>query len=158
VLFGGIVVAYLLGYSAWRYWEGGYSYGPRFLLPCLPLAMIVAAHYLDQQPNRTLVWSLAILGAVVQVLGVVVSYVWVLLDWERAGIIADLRPGWLSQHSSISTHLLYLLHGRHIDLWFATVYRTSGLAGVLLTLAIPLLLFAASLRLLVTSRVLRAIS
>ncbi|MBX3001613.1 MAG: hypothetical protein KF893_24030 [Caldilineaceae bacterium] len=39
----GIALIYLVLYAKWYMWHGGYSWGPRFLVPALPFVMLITA-------------------------------------------------------------------------------------------------------------------
>jgi hypothetical protein len=39
----GIALIYLVLYARWYMWHGGYSWGPRFLVPILPFVMLISA-------------------------------------------------------------------------------------------------------------------
>ncbi len=65
------IVALLL-YARFQHWAGDGSYGPRYLVPLLPLAFLPVAFALDHAgaARRRLAWGLAILGLLVQIGGV----------------------------------------------------------------------------------------
>jgi hypothetical protein len=75
VLCGALVVSNLMLAGAWHSWVGGWSWGPRLLVPAIPLWLLPAAFWLDHRRTRawfavaTLV-TLASIG--VQVPGVLV--------------------------------------------------------------------------------------
>lgn len=62
----------LLLYARFQHWAGDGSYGPRYLVPLLPLAFLPVAFALDptRAARRRLAWVLALLGLVVQIGGV----------------------------------------------------------------------------------------
>ncbi len=57
-----LVITNLLLYSAWWAWEGGDSWGPRFLLPMIPISMIPFATILHQRLLKTAVIILFVAG------------------------------------------------------------------------------------------------
>lgn len=76
ILCGAIVVSNLILAGAWHSWEGGWSWGPRLLVPTIPLWLLPAAFWLDQRPPRAwfAVATLVILSSImVQVPGVLVK-------------------------------------------------------------------------------------
>src|ERR1019366_8265121 len=105
------IAAYLLLYSAWRGWWGGYCYGPRFftdVLPVLALCAIPTAERLWRRTTgRALVVVLAVYGALVQGIGVYCDdnswnalpdsvdhtpeRVW---DWSDPQILRAAHAGW----------------------------------------------------------------
>jgi hypothetical protein len=52
-------LGYLLFHSAYTYWEGGWSWGPRLLLPALPFILLPAAAVLSRKV-RSQVFELAL--------------------------------------------------------------------------------------------------
>lgn len=66
----------LLGYSTFEHWAGDGSFGPRYLIPLLPLAFVPVAFALDRAGGlrRWLAGALAIAGLVVQLGGVAVYF------------------------------------------------------------------------------------
>lgn len=45
------VIGFYVTHSMWREWEGGWSFGPRLLVPILPIIGVLAAQYLDRFPR-----------------------------------------------------------------------------------------------------------
>jgi hypothetical protein len=65
---GASCVLYLLVYAKWHTWHGGYCWGPRFLVPVLPLMALLAIPAVASWPR--LFGSLAALGVGVNLIGV----------------------------------------------------------------------------------------
>jgi hypothetical protein len=148
LLFLGITAGYLVVYSTFGYWAGGWSYGPRYLLPIVPFLTIPAAYVLGTGRRRILVALLTALGIVVQILGVAVNYSDVYSEW----VAAKLSPWdaflFIPDISAIPTHLRALAAGRHVDLRLLWVYQQFGLGVFLATLSLPLVALASSAALL----------
>jgi hypothetical protein len=75
----GIGAAWATGlalYAGFEHWAGDGSFGPRYLLPLLPLAMLAAAFALAGAPRarRRVAWALALAGTLVQVGGVFIYF------------------------------------------------------------------------------------
>lgn len=45
VFVGGVALTWLVVYAKWSAWEGGWCWGPRFLLPVMPLLLLPAASF-----------------------------------------------------------------------------------------------------------------
>lgn len=73
-----LILTQLASYAAWWSWHGGITWGPRFLLPILPLAALLLAPVVERAYSaHRLRWTLAalvILSIVVQLLGALYSY------------------------------------------------------------------------------------
>jgi hypothetical protein len=76
VLFGGFVLVFLLFYATLRDWEGGRSYGPRYLVPTLPYFCIALGQWFGDASRRSarLLLAIAMLSVLVQLPGVVVDF------------------------------------------------------------------------------------
>ena len=148
LLFGAIVFSFLLFYSSYEHWAGGWAWGPRFLLPIVPLLTIPVAHLLESRRGLLVATAFCLLGLGVQILGTVenVSYVtWA--HWMPGGqwnenFLFDPRI------SPVPTHLKDLLRNRSVDLWLLHVRHEFGSSAMLLTLAVPASLLAAAMLLL----------
>jgi hypothetical protein len=102
-----VPAAHVLVVARWSWWEGGAAWGPRLLLPVLPLICAPAVH----APRRAAVAALAV-GAAVNVLGVLlapgswIGYVELLhppadASWPAAG---PVRVSTIPALSPISGH------------------------------------------------------
>jgi hypothetical protein len=76
----GVVFAWIAGlllYSRFQHWAGDGSFGPRYLMPLLPLAMIPVAFFLHARAGRgtrALAGLLAVAGFLIQIGGVAVYF------------------------------------------------------------------------------------
>jgi hypothetical protein len=77
----GLTLLYVLIYGKWYMWHGGYSWGPRFLVPTLPFLTLLTGPVWEQVAQRTapvwariLVWLLFLVSMGVQWLGMLVPY------------------------------------------------------------------------------------
>ncbi|MCO5167034.1 MAG: hypothetical protein M9894_11785 [Planctomycetes bacterium] len=62
----------LLFFASYFYWEGGYAFGPRHLLPVVPLLLLPLA--CGPAPRRAALGAVVAIGVTVQALGVTVSF------------------------------------------------------------------------------------
>jgi 4-amino-4-deoxy-L-arabinose transferase-like glycosyltransferase len=73
-----LIVTQLASYASWWSWHGGITWGPRFLLPILPLAALLLAPVVERadhaRPLRWVLGVLVILSVGVQLLGALYSY------------------------------------------------------------------------------------
>jgi hypothetical protein len=76
-LFAGLWLSFLVLYAPYKYWTGGFNWGPRFLLPVVPLGIIPAAAMLEG-PRPCLAKlafaGLFLLGLIVQVPAILVDH------------------------------------------------------------------------------------
>jgi hypothetical protein len=76
VFFMSVFVIYILPTSMWWSWEGGTSWGPRLLLPIVPLFVVSAAMLLDEVKSSVIPFATCVvIGVGVNLLGVLVSIV-----------------------------------------------------------------------------------
>ncbi|MFN8498238.1 MAG: phospholipid carrier-dependent glycosyltransferase [Anaerolineae bacterium] len=145
ILFLSIFAVYLLVFSSYLYWHGGWSYGPRYLLAPLPLLMIPLAYVFRRSWRLVILAALVAFGVVVQVAGVAINLNEVYFDWLRMGLAPEDAYLYVPQISAIPTHIQNLLAGRYIDLWIVWVYQGFGAGVALLTAAVPLTLLGIAL-------------
>lgn len=79
LVIAGSALLYVLVYAKWYLWSGGYAWGPRFLVPIVPLLALLVAPLLepDARPQpappggwRGLLWFTGLLGFLVNGIGV----------------------------------------------------------------------------------------
>lgn len=64
VLCAALVIENLLISSAWHSWGGGWSWGPRLLVPLIPIWLLPAAMWFNARRSRPMVWVLAVFAAI----------------------------------------------------------------------------------------------
>ena len=67
-------VAALVFYAAYIFPEGGYSHGPRHLVPLIPLLLLPAVSPVGAAPSRRALLATGVAGAAIAVLAVTLSY------------------------------------------------------------------------------------
>jgi hypothetical protein len=70
ILLGSVVGLYLLVHSAYNHWHGSGAWGPRLILPIVPLLILPAAEWFQRPPHRA--WGRLVLALLV-VMGFVVQ-------------------------------------------------------------------------------------
>ncbi len=99
--------------------------------------------------------ALAGFGAVIQVLGSVVNVSYVYWQWQEMDLIPANAFLFQPDISAIPMHFKDLLAGLNVDLWLGWVYHQFGPGLLLLTLLVPIVLFACSAILLFDLNVVR---
>lgn len=75
-LIGSLIILNLIVSGAWHSWIGGWAWGPRLLVPTLPLWLLPAGFFLESIKSRAVFWSTALLvivSVIAQVPGVLVK-------------------------------------------------------------------------------------
>lgn len=151
-------LVYLFFYARYTQWEGGYCYGPRYLVPVLALLCLSLGPMLgDASPGiRKAAVALLIAGFFVQAVGISTSF----LEDQANGSYYDQLWNYRLSYSPLVSMSRKLLHyaaspvpapiGRGFDRWFvflakAGVSRGTIAGGVLLQLS-GLLFFGWRLR------------
>lgn len=94
ILFTLLIVPRLIFFSVWTGWSGGWCWGPRYLLPTLPLLMISAVEVLrtaDRTPYRMIVRYVAVVLAVVSLVLNFLSLAIQEQAWQEVLATASLR-------------------------------------------------------------------
>ena len=157
LLFLALTVTYLLFYSSFVDWMGGWSYGPRYLFLLLPYLMLPAAYAFEDR--RAIVWAviLGLAGAGLQILGLAVNISYMHWDWLRMNLNPAEAFVYVPRLSAIPAHLSALLAGRYIDLWLVWIWQQFEFGIFLLTLAASLALAALGLHLITNGQVWRTL-
>jgi len=146
-------VSYILLYGKWYMWHGGYSWGPRFLVPIVPFCALLVGPAWDRMmaarqgglPMRVGAWLLLALSIIVQWLGLLAPF-GLVQDWLAAVVTPLFAPETFTQvaYSPLVNQWRYLT-AEHIHLawWRATL--TTGtidwqgialpIVGILVSLA-----------------------
>ncbi|MGQ9458346.1 MAG: hypothetical protein ACUVS5_08690 [Anaerolineae bacterium] len=137
-LWAGVVGVYLLLYGKWFMWHGGYAWGPRFLVPVVPLALLGLAPWMEGGHGR-LGWALfgavVALSLAVAVLGTSVHFALVQEELLREGLpLFSLETFFDPRYSPLLRQWRYLIP-THLDLVWAQAVGWRGVGALLLTLA-----------------------
>jgi len=127
----GIVLALLVNNALWSSWWGSWSWGPRLLVPALPLLAVPAAiGACSLEPSRR-VWLplLLLLGGVI---------------WAVPGAVTDLLTGYGAAHDSPGRSwaltgyppLWALVHGGSVDVLWFRLAPASGYLSLLVPAAL----------------------
>jgi hypothetical protein len=134
VLAGFTPIAYLLFYARYTQWEGGYCFGPRYLVPVMPLLALGLGPVLSEcRPGiRRLAIGLFVFGLLVQAVGMSTSF----LEDQAGGRYYDQHWNYQMGYSPLGSQSELLVHyittvapapiGRGFDRWFVFL----GKAGV----------------------------
>ena len=121
VLCGGVLIGNLILAGAWHSWQGGWSWGPRLLVPAIPLWLLPAGFWFARRQSRAAFWTFVLLTAIsiiAQIPGVLVR------DQE----IHDIKENMLTTEEQRVAPSDYVAAGillRHKLVVRNEVYRTS---------------------------------
>jgi hypothetical protein len=120
LLFVGVLLGYLLFHSSHTYWEGGWCWGPRLILPALPLALLPAGSILDRPGQRQAIQ----LGlALVLTMGLLVQ-----IPAVGSNYAHPLQKIYLASPDEFQTRVLYqAAYSPLIRQWSSLVEVTSNL-------------------------------
>jgi hypothetical protein len=121
VLCGGVIVVNLMIAGAWYWWQGGWSWGPRLLVPAIPLWLLPAAFWLESRRSQVKYWAFAVLmliSVAAQIPGVLVKDSEIHVVKEEM-LTSQERPSAPSDYVAAWMILWHKLEGRK------EAYRTS---------------------------------
>jgi len=135
-------IVYLLFFATYTQWEGGYCYGPRYLVPALALLGLSIGPALEAASRNTCLLAIAmfIAGFFVQAIGSATSF----LEADVAGGYYDAQYNYRMSFSPIAMHIHLLLHyamseaapiGRGFDKWWVFLSKAGISMGALTSLA-----------------------
>ena len=136
-------LVYLFFFATYTQWEGGYCYGPRYMVPALTLLCLGLGPALDGATRRTRVvaWTLFAIGFLVQAIGLTTSFIQV----EAGGayydasfnyrmsfvpIAAQLKEIWRYATSSAPAPI-----GQGFDRWWVLLAKGQVSHGMLWAIA-----------------------
>jgi hypothetical protein len=135
MLFASVTLACFVFYSLFRWWAGGWAWGPRFLFALTPLLVIPCAEWLQTRTRVVALVAALVIGIGVQIAGVAVHWGYVYLEWGKRQLVPDDGYLFYPPVSAIPTHLDFLMQGRFLDPWLVWVYREVGMSPALFALA-----------------------
>jgi hypothetical protein len=132
-------LVYLFFYAKYTQWEGGYCFGPRYMVPAISLLCLgLGPVLLEATPRiRAVAWALLVAGFLVQCVGLSTSF---LEDQARGGYY-DVSWNYNFWHSPLWGQGRLLFHyltdpapapiGRGFDRWFVFLAKAGVSKGVL---------------------------
>jgi hypothetical protein len=132
--------SYVLLYGKWFMWHGGFAWGPRFLLPIIPLLCVILAPLVEGLSGKTraVLWGLLAVSAAVQVPGLTVHFIHHQEALLQTGLpLFDPVTFFDPRYGQLWGTLAFL---KPENLDFAWVQTSSGLTIDWLSLAASLLL------------------
>jgi hypothetical protein len=136
-------VIYLLFFATYTQWEGGYSYGPRYLVPALALLGLGIGPALEgaSRTVRRLAIGVFLAGFFVQAVGMATSF----LEADVAGGYYDAQYNYRMSFSPLAMHIHLLMHyastsvsapiGQGFDKWWVFLSKAGVSVGALWILA-----------------------
>ena len=152
VLAAGMPFVYLLFYARYTQWEGGYCFGPRYLLPVIPLLCLACGPMLQTAGRNTLRLAIAlgIVGLLVQAVGMSTSF----LEDQARGAYYDQQWNYRMSYAPLISQTGRLFEyaldsqpapiGRGFDRWFVFLAK-GGVAHGTIALVLLMELCAAAL-------------
>ncbi len=139
LLFAAFIAVYPIAYATYRDWAGGLCWGPRYLVPALPFAVLPLGELLMMGGvAEALVLALGLAGLSVQLAAT-------LVDFQRARLLftdPSYQPNWLEgpKVSQILVHwrVLLLQDGKYLDWLPMRIYAAQGIAAAMAYAALPL--------------------
>jgi hypothetical protein len=129
LLIASIVIYVFIVYSRWWAWHGGWCWGPRFLLPIVPLLMLPGLLAMGERRRWAIPFGimLGIMGFLVQLGGVLINYTAAYHYWIKIGRL-DWAEADIHKFSPVTTHLkaVFATSPADYDLWIVQACRAAG--------------------------------
>src|SRR5919197_3299835 len=147
--FAALAALWLVVHACWRDWDAGWGWGPRYLLPLLPFALVPLAACWLHPRARLAALGLAVVGALIQLPGAAVDFMdrgtQVMKAYrhyrEQCGCaVPDLKEWWYFDpaHSDIPGQAELMFTGKLDLAWL--LFRDTWVAPLTLGLAFALAL------------------
>ena len=131
LLFAALVAVYFLGYATYSQWHGDLCWGPRFIMPAVPFAVLPLGELLTMgSVAEALVLALGFAGLLVQLGGTMVDFRYA----AEPGFYSD------SYYTQIVAHWQALLSGQYLDWLPVHLYLERGVATAIKYAAVPLIM------------------
>ena len=130
LLIAGLVAVYLTLYSIPTDWDGGWSFGPRYLLALVPLLVLPLGEFLTSPWRWRVAVVIGLLGAGIQIVGSTVNVSYVYWDWLNMHLSPANAFLFSPSLSAIPTHTRDLFAGKHVDVWVIWVARNYGVSAM----------------------------
>ncbi len=132
LLFAALVAVFPLGYATYTQWDGSVCWGPRFLVPLIPFAVLPLGELLTKRGfGAVIVLTLGLAGLLVQIAGTLVDFQRVVIN-GGAWLVLPFRD------SQVIFHWRALLAGNNLDWLPVRLYAVHGLGAALAYAAVPL--------------------
>lgn len=132
LLASAVVVYVFVLYSSWWAWHGGWCWGPRFLVPIIPLLLLPAFIGPRMGGRRWvgLALALVVAGFLVQVGAVLINYTAAYDYWIKTGVL-DWAEENIQMFSPISVHwkAISVTSPAEYDLWLVQAFRVNPLVA-----------------------------
>jgi hypothetical protein len=121
-LFFGLLIGVTLLYSgAWWSWYGGFSWGPRFMVPVLPFAVLMLGVLLQ----KSRLWVIVLFVGLLPV-SVFVQMAGIMIDFNtHLGEVTKFQPGWDANYNWIPS--LSPLRYHFVNMWNGDINVVRGL-------------------------------
>ena len=129
LLFAALMAVYPIAYATYSHWHGDLCWGPRFLVPAVPLAVLPLGELLMMGgAAKALVLALGLAGLLVQLGATLVNFT------------GAASPAFYSDpnYSQIVANWQALLAGKYLDWLPIQIYATHGLAAAIKYSELPL--------------------
>ena len=131
LLFAALMAVYFLGYATYSHWHGDLCWGPRFIVPAVPFAVLPLGELLTLGGvAEALVLALGFAGLLVQIAGTMVDFRYA----TAQGFYSD------PSYSQIVAHWQALLAGKYLDWLPVHLYVERGAATAIKYAALPLMM------------------